>query len=234
MQLEKTEIHSVEHIILQSDIPYEDVKIELIDHLATEIEFRISQNPDLSFADALRLASKNLKATIIEIRIGIKEHLIAKMIRKSLFSFQWYAIALILFFSTITYNLFVYLGPYAPLGKSIFGLAIIATVLGQLRMARIDTDLNYAYQVIKRYSWVPLFLSAGICYAVSFFFLSVIQRTHFGIFMDRMLLIPVAISFGFFLKVIIDTVVFNASAINDMIKLDRAFKAGDQLEKQLT
>ena len=234
MQLEKTEIQSVEHIILQSEIPYEDVKIELIDHLASEIEFRISQNPDLSFADALRLSSRNLKKTILEIRSSIREHLIAKMIRTSLFPFQWYAFALILFFGAITYNFFIFWGPYAPLGKAIFGIAVIGTLLSQWRMSRIDMSNNYAYQITKTYSWVPLFISAGICYVIAFLFLSIITRTYFGILIDRILLIPVAVSFGFFLKVVIDTVVFNPGRISEMIKLDKAFDAGQELERQFS
>ena len=122
MQLVNTDIKSIEHVILHSDIPYEDVKVELIDHLATEVEIRMEQNPGLSFSDALRLSASNLKDSILGIRRSIQQETLKKLVIQSFDLTNWLTWASILFFGAISYRLFSLYGFYAPLGREFLGL----------------------------------------------------------------------------------------------------------------
>ena len=80
MELAKPEIQSLEQIILHAEIAYEDVKIELIDRLATDIEIKMESNTGLSFSDALRLSATDIKEDII----GIQKDIEKREIRKSI------------------------------------------------------------------------------------------------------------------------------------------------------
>jgi len=112
MELSKPEIQSLKQIILHSEIPYEDVKIELLDRLATDIEIRMESNTDLSFSDALRLSATDVKEEIISIQKDIERRENRQSIVDSFGFRNIRSTVLFMFFTIATYDCHLYYYQY--------------------------------------------------------------------------------------------------------------------------
>jgi len=226
MELATSNIQTLEQLILQSDIPYEDVKIELIDHLATEIEIRMEASPSLTFGEAIRLSSRGLTTNIHAIRKDIEESVIKSMIRNTLDFSNPRSLVLVAFFSVLAYGFFSTLGAVgAPIIISLLFLSTIAIVLGRIRLGRARNYDTIAVKIRRTYFWIPVILAATICGIVSTVFREIIWQTNFWSYIDAILLIPIALSYGLLLKTMWDTIFYNVHQLNAEIKLDERLLA---------
>jgi len=209
MELAKTEIHSLEQIILHSEIPYEDVKIELLDRLATDIEIRMESNTGLSFSDALRLSAIDIKEDIIGIQKDIEHRVIKKSISES-FSFRNVKSTVVfMLFAVFAYACFRNMGTIgAPIATSILTLCFISIIVCKVRLDRIPDTNSLELKYRKNNFWVPLLLAAFIALSISLFFIDIINRTSFWGYIDDVLMIPICFAYGFLFKVIIHISVF--------------------------
>jgi len=224
MELEKSQILTLEGLILQSEIPYEDVKIELIDHLATEIEIRMESNPDLTLGDAIRLASPGVKKSIVAIKKDIEKEVITSSLISAFKLNSIRSIAVYMFMSVVAYSFFQGMGPYgAPIGSSIIGLTLIGFLIGMRRTSSIHTPRSLYLSIRKTYFWIPLIISASLCYAMSMTFIIIIETFNYWNYINNILLIPVGLAYGLLLKVILDVTVFNVWDMEEEQTLERRF-----------
>jgi len=224
MELSKSNIHSLDQLILHSEIPYEDVKIELLDHLATDIELRMDTNPDLSFADALRLSSTDIKENIIGIQKEIEHREIRKSVSETFGLTNVKSSIIFLLFSVLAYSSFQSLGIWgAPISSSIIGLTAIGLLICAFRMRSIPNTTSLELKYRTQNFWIPLFLAAVIAFVISSLFIGIIKANSFWHYIDELLLIPIALSYGFLLKVIVHISTFWIDDIKMRVDIDRKF-----------
>ena len=182
----------------------------------------MESNPDLSFSEAIRLSSKDIKENIISIRRDIERQEIKRSIGES-FSFQNIKSTVIfLFFSIATYGCFQVLGAWgAPITSSISGLTIIGLMVCALRMRNIPASASLQLQYRKQNFWLPLLLAASLAFIVSMIMLKIIVTGHFWSYINDILLIPVALSYGFLLKVMIHICTFWVDDIHMRAHLEK-------------
>ena len=89
------------------------------------------------------------------------------------------------------------------------------------------------HHVLKNYAWVPLFLSAGMCFVISYFFLTIMIRLNLWFVLERILLIPVALSFGVFMKTVLDLVIFNVQKLKEHVEVDQITMSVASLKEKL-
>ncbi len=224
MELSKPEIHSLEQIILHSEIPYEDVKIELLDRLATEIEIRMESNPDLSFSDALRLSATDVKEEIISIQKDIERRENRQSIVDSFGFRNIKSTVLFMFFTIATYGCFHSLGTWgAPIASSIVTFTIISIVIAAIRLRFISSPDSLQLKYRMQNFWIPLLLAALITMMTSFIFIEIINQGHFWTYINKLLVIPVSLAYGFFFKVIIHVPTSGINDIRTRVELDKKF-----------
>ncbi len=222
MELAKTEIQSLEQIILHSEIPYEDVKIELLDRLATSIEVRMEGNPELSFSDALRLSSTEIKEDIIGIQKDIEHREIKKSIVEAFGFRNLKSSVIFMFFAIATYGCFLAMGTIgAPIVSSIIAFTTIGIIVSKIRASTISSvnSLNLKYR--KQNYWIPLLLVAAFSLAVSTITIEIINTFCFWSYINNLILVSVAIAYGFLFKVIIHISVFWIDDTRNRTEIDK-------------
>ncbi len=225
MELQQSELNTIENIIEKTGIPYEGVKVELIDHLASAVELKMADNPKLTFEEALSKVGYNMKETLIHIKAAITKKTIKVLINNSLDFSNWMSISVIIFFTSAAYVMLFRLGVYgAPVGLSFILMTLIAMFIMNRRLKRIDVGYNYKLVIKKDYAWVPLIAVGSLCFATAAFF-QVINNTHFfhNNIMKSLIILPIAFSFGLFIKVILDVTVFNVRQLREHIEIDNLF-----------
>ena len=224
MELSKSHIHSLEKLILHSEIPYEDVKIELIDHLATDIEIRMETNPDLSFGDAIRISSTDIKDSIISIQKDIEQSQIRRSLVESFGFRNTKSSVIFMFFALMAYGMFLALGtPGAPIVPSILGLTMIGLIIGALRLRGISRISSLQTKYRKQNYWIPMLLAACLTLLVSITFMLIIIHNNFWYYINDLLTIPIALSYGFLLKVIIHGCTSYIGDIKTRADIDQQF-----------
>ena len=226
MELSKPEIQSLEQIILHSEIPYEDVKIELIDRLATDIEIRMESNTGLSFSDALRLSATDIKEDIIGIQKDIEKREIRKSIVEAFGFRNIKSTVIIIFFTLFAYgcltDLYISEIPVLIL-NSVAMFTLISIVICSVRLRLISKTDSLQLKSRKKNFWIPLLIAALLTVVTSGIFIYIIEWGHFWTFIDNLLLIPVGLAYGFFIKVAIHITTSWISDIHTRVELDKKF-----------
>lgn len=226
MELQRSDISTIENIIHKSGIPYEGIKIELVDHLASEVERKMAADPKLHFEEALSRVGYNMKETIIHIKQAMMKKTIKDLVKNSFDFSNWMTLSLIVFYATVAFIFLMSLGVrWAPIGESYVFLSLIAFVIMKFQLRRTDTGNNYKLSVQKDYAWIPLLAVASVCFTTAIFFQLSIRTANFHWnVLQHMLTIPIALSYGFFIKAILDVTVFNVRRLKENIELDDLFE----------
>ena len=226
MELNKNEIASLKNFILDSKIPYEDVKIELLDRMATDIEVRMEHNPNLSFTNAIRLSAAGIKEDIIGIQKDIEQRVIKNSIAEAFGFRNIKSTVVFMVWTILTYACFRNLGTIgAPIATSILTLIFISMVVCRIRLHRIPYNDSLELKYRKKNFWVPLLLAAFIACSISLFFVDIINGTSFWGYIDDILMIPICVAYGFLLKVITHISVFWIDDIRTRTTLDKQILA---------
>lgn len=224
MQLKRSELSRIEDVIFKTGIPHEDVKIELIDHLATVVEYKLDENPDLTFENALSMASINVKESILSIRMAIRKNTIQNLIM-SVYKFSTLKdISLIVFFTSIAFMIFVSNGKDSDaILLSYLAIPVITIVFLWLRLRKIKPQLNYRLLILKRYAWLPILFMAGSGLLISVLSLILMNVFCYFSYFDNLLLFIISLSYGYLMKTVIDTLIFNIHDIKERIEVDEMF-----------
>lgn len=221
MQLKRSQLSVLEDAIHKTGIPYEDVKIELVDHLATVIEHKIEYNPKLSFEEALSNASISVKESIIAIRHSIRMNTIQSMI-KNVWSFSSLKdISLIVFFGSIALMIFLQEGiDYEAIMISYMMIPFLTLCLLTFRIWRIRPGHNFRLHVLKKYAWLPIIFAAGAGLLISTITVEIMDSIWY--FKNALYIIP-SITYGFLMKTVADTLIFNIHDLRDHIEVHEMF-----------
>lgn len=222
MELQKTEIGTIENIIQKTGIPYQGIKIELVDHLASEVERKMEANSRLSFEEALSRVSYNMKETILHLKRAMTKKAVKELITESIDLTNWMTISVVGFFSSMAFGMVQNLNSWTPITESYMIMTILAFIIMKWRIRRIDSSNNYKVRLQKRYAWIPLLAIGSVCLAVSLLFKTIMVNTGFQM-INKMFAIPVALSYGFFVKAMLDVVIFNVSKLKEEVELDEIF-----------
>lgn len=232
MHLEKFQINKIEDAIFKSSIPYEDVKVELVDHLATMVELKMEDHPESSFEQALSIASIHAQESILRIRDSIRMSTLHQMIKSTYDFSNLMNLGILFFWSSMTYIVFLDLGHRnAPIIPSFLILSFCTLVCLFFRIRRVRPRHNYKLEIMKRYAWVPLICSAGFGLMVCCICIFILNKIGYSSFINYALYIPVALAYGVFMKSIMDVLYFNVHTLKEGIEINDIFRSGDLIKE---
>lgn len=225
MYLEKVNVSRIEEAIFKSNIPYEDVKIELVDHIASVIEYKMNDNPRMTFEQAYEISSVNVKDSIFNIRDSIRKSTLNQMIR-SIFDFSnLYNVGIILLGASITF-LILASGGYSGYDGLIFTFVIftmMTLMVLWVRIFRIKPKHNYRLQVMKKFAWVPMAFSSGVGLFVCIICVAFLDMFQYWRLLENICFIPMSLAYGILLKTVMDTLVFNVHRLKEGIEINDMF-----------
>lgn len=219
MVLKGAALSKIEDAIFRTGIPYDDVKVELVDHIASVVEYKMEENPELSFGDALSIASIGAKDTILSIRASIRKNTIQKMIEDTYNFSNMKDFSLILFFASIAFMIFMANGQDGDaVILSYLAIPFITLVILWMRLWRVKPKFNYRLTIRKRYAWLPILFIAGLG-----LFVSTLCLSFYHSWFENLKFFIMSVSYGFLMKTVIDTLIFNIHDLKESIEVNDIF-----------
>lgn len=224
MHLEKLQVNRIEEAIFKSNIPYEDVKIELVDHLATVIEYKMEDNPRMTFEQAYEIASVNVKDSIFNIRDAIRKSTLNKLIKSIFDTSSLLNLGIILLGASLAFMIFVAEGYDGDGVIMTFILSTICTLMALfIRLWRIKPKHNYRLKVMRQFAWVPMVFAAGVGLFVCIICMAILSRLPYWTLIENICFIPMSLAYGVLLKTALDTIIFNVHHLKEGIEINDMF-----------
>lgn len=170
-QLSKKQIQALIDFTEQKQVKYEDVKYEIVDHLASDIEAQMQENPKLKFETALYYAYGKFPITgfaqfINQKEESLKKYWNRKMLHliKSYFTIPKLLLTLFLFLTCMSLKIW-----FPEINLEFMGAiaSCIVVLISSVQIATISKSKNH-----KRYLFQQTYVKAlsGFCVLPGYFF----------------------------------------------------------------
>jgi len=234
MQLDKSEISIIETSIHKSNIPYEDVKVELVDHMATIAEMKIEENINLSFDQAFAIASIPIKESILNIRDTIRKNTIKEMLKSSI-EINIISIGIVMFFSSIVFAIIAHTGMWnLTVARTFLPVTALALIVLFVRTSKLETGSNYRLKIMKDYAYIPFMVYGGFAFILALIFHRIyIHNLFHNTLFQYFGILPICLCTGIYLKVLLDISLFNVKKLKEAIEVHEIFQTS-HWEQELT
>jgi len=217
MELTKTHIKKIDSYIDNIGIRELDIKLELQDHIASILENEMFEDDEQS---KMAFINYEIRGLVKETRDNIRSksiHSLFRVFKRNLFTPHFFVV---LFIACICFKAFQ--GSWYFPGRLYLIYVLVtpcALIVNKVMSSKFRSN-NFSTKCMNQNSWLPLAICAGVG-IVALIATEIIYYQFFGEFHSQIIgSIICSLSFGLYVKTLLDTFTTIPSMIKDEMELD--------------